>query len=76
MSSLSCRVRELKASVGSFSHGSRRPVPPGNKSPEAIASKVCLKASPGVNGSPALEITFSHRSSTAYKIVLNEFGLN
>jgi hypothetical protein len=37
---------------------------------------VCLKASPGVNGSPALEITFSQRSSTACRIALNEFGLN
>lgn len=66
ISSLSCLVKENNASVGSFSQGSIKPAPLGKNNPEAIASNVCLKASPGVKGSPALEITFSHNNSTAY----------
>lgn len=67
MSSLSWQDNPASASTGSFSQGSAKPAPPGKIRPEAMDSRICLKASPGVNCSPALAITFSQRSSTAWK---------
>ena len=65
-SSLSWSVIPLAASVGSLSHGSKRPVPPGSKIPAAIASNTRWRAALGESGRVALEMALSTISSTAY----------